>query len=131
MKKFSVLAIAFFAAISVFAQQIKLKDVVSYGYNARGVYGLKPCADGESYTCISDDGNQILRCSYKTGETLEVVADRSVARVVDAQGNTLNDVRARDLSLDSYTFSPDGKNLLIATDVEPIYRRSSRARYYI
>ena len=131
MKKFSALAIVFFATISVFAQQIKLEDVVSYGYYARGVYGLKPCADGESYTRISDDGNQILRCSYKTGETLEVVADRSVARVVDAQGNILNDVRARDLSLDSYTFSPDGKNLLIATDVEAIYRRSSRARYYI
>ena len=131
MKKFSTLAIAFLGIISVFAQQIKLEDVVRYGYYARGVYGLQPYADGESYTCISNDGNQILRCSYKTGETLEVLADRSVARVVDAQGNTLSNVQARDLSLDSYTFSPDGKNILIATDVEQIYRRSSRARYYI
>ncbi|MBR3442423.1 MAG: DPP IV N-terminal domain-containing protein [Bacteroidaceae bacterium] len=131
MKKFYALAIAFFAFFSAFAQQIKLEDVVNYAYYARSVRGLQPYADGVSYTRISDDGNQILRCSYKSGETLEVLADRTAARVVDAQGNTVSGVRAADLPLSSYTFSPDGKAILIATDVEAIYRRSSRARYYI
>lgn len=125
MKKFFVLAITFFATISAFSQQIQLEDIVRGRYYAQRVYGLMPQSDGESYTRLSDDGRKVLRCSYKNGETLEVLLDLDNARMEDGKTS------ARSLSFSSYILSPDGKYMLVATEVEPIYRRSSRARYYI
>lgn len=125
MKKFFALAITLYATFSAFAQQISLEDVVYGRYYARSVYGLMPQADGESYTRLSDDGRKVLRCSYKTGETLEVLLDADAARMDDGRTS------AAGIRFSDYEISPDGKYILVATDVEPIYRRSSRARYYI
>lgn len=106
-------------AIASAAQEISLNDVVNYRYYPRSVAGIRPMADGESYTRISEDRRQILRCSYKTGETLETLFDLSTAR-----GQKL-------VAFSSYIIAPDGKNLLIETDRQPIYRRSATAVYYI
>jgi len=119
MKKFFALAMFAFATISLFAQNISLDDVVYYRYMPRRISGLRPMADGESYSRISDDGTKILRCSYKTGEVTETLFDLATAR-----GKKLT-------SFSDYIISPDGKNILIGTNQQAIYRRSATATYYI
>ena len=119
MKKFFALALFAIATISLFAQNISLDDVVYYRYMPRRISGLRPMADGESYSKISDDGTKILRCSYKTGEVTETLLDLTTAR-----GKKLT-------RFSSYIISPDGKNILIGTNEQAIYRRSATATYYI
>ena len=119
MKKFFALALLAFTTISLFAQNISLDDVVYYRYMPRRISGLRPMADGESYSKISEDGTKILRCSYKTGEVTETLLDLTTAR-----GQKLT-------RFSSYIISPDGKNILIGTNEQAIYRRSATATYYI
>ncbi len=119
MKKLFVLALCLFTIFGVSAQDIALDDIVSGKYSQRGIRGIRPLADGESYAQISSDGRQILRCSFKTGETIEVLFDLSTAR-----GPKVNHISG-------YIMSPNEKNILIETDRTPIYRRSATATYYI
>lgn len=106
-------------AIVAFAQQITLDDVVDYKYSPASVRGVKPMADGESYSCVGEGGKSIEKRSFKTGETLEVLFDASTARGAS--------IRA----VEGYIISPDEKNILIETNRTRIYRRSATSTYYI
>ena len=75
--------------------------------------------DGEHYTQMNDEGTQITKYSFKTGEPVEVIFDVAKARECDFK------------HFDSYQFSPDGSKLLIATKTTPIYRRSYTAVHYL
>lgn len=105
------------AAVS--AQQITLDDVVNYKYYPKSVRGVKPMADGESYSCVSDNRQSIEKHSFKTGEVTEVLFDASEAR-----GATIR-------AVEGYIISPDEKNILIETNRQQIYRRSYTATHYI
>ena len=119
--KRSVLFVAslWMAAMTVFAQQITLDDVVNYKYAPKSVREVSPLADGESYACVSEDGKRIERCSFKTGEVTETLFDVETAR-----GGGVRYVGG-------YIMSPDEKNILIETNRTSIYRRSATATYYI
>ena len=101
------------------AQQITLEDITSYQYSPKRMREVRPLADGESYSCVSDDGQKIERRSFKTGEVVEVLFDASAAR-----GATVRTV-------EGYIMSPDEKNILIETNRTPIYRHSATSTYYI
>ena len=119
--KRSILFVAslWMAAMTVFAQQITLDDVVNYKYAPKSVREVSPLADGESYACVSEDGKRIERCSFKTGEVTETLFDVETAR-----GGGVRYVGG-------YIMSPDEKNILIETNRTSIYRRSATATYYI
>lgn len=106
-------------AIVAFAQQITLDDVVDYKYSPASVRGVKPMADGESYSCVGEGGKSIEKRSFKTGETLEVLFDASTARGASTR------------AVEGYIISPDEKNILIETNRTRIYRRSATSTYYI
>ena len=74
---------------------------------------------GSSYFMISDDGKRVERFDYKTGKTLSVVMDSENLRDCDVS------------SWDGFIVSPNEKLLLLYTNVEPIYRHSFKAEYYI
>ena len=98
---------------------LELNDVVSGRFRPENIYGIIPTPDGEFYTQMNSERTQIVKYSFRTGEQVEVLFD------VD---------KARDCTFkhfDSYQFSPDGRKLLIATDLKPVYRRSYTATYYI
>ena len=65
------------------------------------------------------EGTQIIKYSFKTGKQVEVLFDAATARECPFK------------TFDSYSFSPDGSKLLIATEQTPIYRRSYTAIHYI
>ncbi len=119
MKKLFILSCLLLSALAAAAQEISLDDVVNYRYYPRRIYGLEPLADGSAYSRISDDRRQIQRCSYQTGEVLETLFD-----LADVRGSRID-------GFSGYIIAPDGKNILIETKRNAIYRRSYTAEYYI
>ncbi len=88
-------------------------------FTTDAVRGATALPNSDSYLQPSNDGRQIIQYSFKTGKQEAVIFD-----VANTIGATID-------SFDSYTLSPDGTKMLIATDSEPIYRHSIRATYYI
>lgn len=101
------------------AGDLSMHDINGGAYAPKGIRNVVPMADGEHYTQLSDDGTQIVRYSYRTGEAVDVVFDVNTARECDLE------------SIDGYVFSPDGRRILIQTETKPIYRRSFTAVYYL
>lgn len=97
-----------------------LSDIVDGKFSARGIYGLRPTADGESYTQLSQGGRKIVQCSFRTGDETATLFD-----IAEAKGP----VSLK--RIDGYILSPDGRRILLQTQTEQIYRRSFRAQYYI
>ena len=123
MKKISILILLCLTALSVWAQgkqPLQLSEIVSGQFRPQNIYGVIPIpGDGAHYSQISPDRTQIIKYSFKTGQQVEVLFDARTARECPFQ------------TLDSYTFSPDGSKLLIATQTTPIYRRSYTAVHYL
>lgn len=65
------------------------------------------------------DSKQIVRYSFKTGKQTGVIFDADKARGAKVE------------AVDGYIMSPDGRNVLIQTRTERIYRHSFTAVYYI
>lgn len=83
------------------------------------VSGQRALPDGETYARISDDGERIESFFYKDGKPAKTLFDVKM---------TIGEKIGR---FDSYSLSPDGKRMLIATNSKSIYRRSFTADYYI
>ena len=75
--------------------------------------------DGETYAQISEDGQRIVTCSFRTGQQTGVIFDAA-----KASGAEIEEV-------EGYIMSPDGSQILIQTATKSIYRRSFTATYYI
>ena len=84
-------------------------------FEQKTVSGVRSLSDGERYTTMSD--GRVLCFSYPTGEPAGVLFDASAAE-------------PRIESTD-YVLSADERRLLLTTDVEPIYRHSFTAEYWI
>jgi dipeptidyl-peptidase-4 len=106
--------------IAVWAQQkITLEDLILKNtFRQETVYGLKSMNDGLHYTTL-EDGNKVVKYSYKNGEKVSVLFDLSKIE------------NALIKNFLSYEFSDDETKLLLTTDREPIYRRSYTAMYYV
>ncbi len=99
--------------------QIDLEQIWKSGtYRSKGIEAFRSTQDGTHYTLLTKcgEGQCIVKYAYASGEA------------VDTLLNT-EDVD-EGLRFSSYEFSPNEKKLLLATDEEPIYRRSSKANYY-
>lgn len=119
-------AIALVAMCSTLgAQDLTLEDVWKNGtYRQKSVYGLRSMADGLNYTVIESDrgGKTINKYEYETGEKKgQILAE-----------NTLRDLTGDpEASIDGYRFSSDERFLVVSSDVERIYRHSTKEKYYI
>ena len=100
-------------------KDVDLKTSMSGVFYASQLYGVRPLKDGESYARISDNRQQIVRYSFKTGEQVGVLCDLTTARGADIK------------HLDGYILSPDESRILIQTQTKSIYRHSKTAEYYI
>ena len=97
-----------------------LNDIVDGRFSAKGIYGVRPATDGNSYTQLVNAGRKIVRSSFKTGEPTQTLFD-----VSEARGNTTLE------RIDGYILSPDETTILLQTNTRSIYRRSFTADYYI
>ena len=99
--------------------QISIKQITNGSFASETMHGIDVIAGTDQYARISDDGKQVLQCSFKTGQTTAVLFDAN-----NTMGQKIDKV-------EGYILSPDGKRMLIQTQTEPIYRRSFKATYYI
>ena len=83
------------------------------------VSGLASSNDGLNYTTLENQGQQIVKYNYKTGEKVGIILD-----LQSLKNDTLK-------SVSSYTFSNDETKVLLMTDRKPIYRRSFTAVYFV
>ena len=108
------------AAVAQGKNPLALKDIVNGQFRPENIYGVIPIpGDGEHYSQMNAQGTQIIKYSFKTGKQVEVLFDTQTARECNFD------------RFDSYTFSPDGSKLLIATQTTPIYRHSYTAVHYL
>lgn len=118
LKKVTLCLLALGLGLGVQAQngskQISLDEVTSGRFYARGAgYGMRSMADGQHYTSISEGGDALLRYSFATGKLVDTLFSCKTAQDCEF---------AR---FDDYQISDSGHHILIHTDQQSIYRRST------
>ena len=114
---------------AIYAQQKQkptLEDVIQKGlFSQRGVYGINWMKDGKFYTSLEYDRNadatKVVKYDITTGE--------AVATLVD--GSQLKGASGKPLMFSDYSLSADENMVLLTTESEQIYRRSSKANFYL
>ena len=121
MNKLFVMCVTMLLATShaMADNKITLKDVTGKTFTPKYITGVDPIKGTDLYASISNDGKQIIEYAFKTGNQTRVLFD-----IANTHGESIK-------QLDGYTFSPDGKRMLIQTNTHKIYRRSFTADYYI
>ncbi|MFN3380110.1 MAG: S9 family peptidase [Runella zeae] len=89
-------------------------------FTPRTVSGVNWMKAGGFYT--TQQGGKIIKYSIATGEAVETLFDQTTARV---EGSN------QTIQFEAYELSGDERKLLLATNIERIYRRSFKADFYI
>ena len=106
---------------SVTGQQkdITLEEIWSGGFRTQGLEELRSLKNGKQYAVLNynrrSSASTVDVYDYKTGEKVKTVVSS-------------NQVEGATYFL-TYSFSEDESKLLLATDLEQIYRRSSLGTY--
>lgn len=98
---------------------LQVEDVTSgkfYAYTAGR--GMRSTSDGKYYTLMDDKHTAILRYSFQTGQLIDTLF--SVAKARECEFKTFDD----------YILEPKGNHILIITDQEAVYRRSSKGNAF-
>ena len=106
--------------VSFGQKQITLEDVWKKGtFASKNVADFEFRKDGRHYTKL--DLNEIKQYDITTG-----LADATLLR-----GQEVKLGSDYDKSIDAYSFSEDESKILFSNATEQIYRRSSRANFYV
>ena len=116
---FSALLLLTVGPFAMAGGKLELRDIASGEFRPESVGGVQALADGETYSQLSDDGQRIVKYSFKTGKEVGVLFDAATAKGAQLQ------------RVEGYLVSPDGQRLLIQTGTQAVYRRSFTASYYI
>lgn len=110
------------AAMPVVAQQkINLEELWSGGYRTKQMDDLQAMKNSNQYT--------VLNANWNAGTAQVDLYDFAT---LDKVGTLVDSKNHRELQgIDSYTFSPDEKKMLLATNSDQIYRHSFTADFYI
>jgi len=115
-----LLSISFSLTAQVDAKKITVEDIWErYEFVPRSVPGFNFQNDGKHYTRLSE--NKIQQYDFTTGDFTKDIFDPA-----DVSGN-----KEFNGKIDAYTFSKDENKILIKTETEAIYRRSTRANFYV
>ena len=104
-------------------KMIDLKDIwKNYTFSSETVRGVRSMNDGKNYTVLErgKSGVNLVQYNYKTG--------KKAATLINAEDLVFN---SKPLRMQSYEFSSDEKKVLIGTEIEAIYRRSSKANFFV
>ncbi len=123
--KFPTILVAFVLAASsvLTAQQkkVSLEEIWSGTFREQRLQSLQSLKNGKEYVVLNRDretGNTSIDVySYKTGDKT-----RTLLNSADLDGIS---------SFDDFKFSKDEDKILLSTEVEPIFRRSSREVFYV
>ena len=115
--RFFLLALTIVSFSTLGAQKaISLEEIwKKYTFSPRNVPGFSFQNDGRHYTRL--DRNKIVQQDITTGVTTATILDPATL--------------STNVQIDEYQFSADESKILLATGVEPIYRHSTRANFYV
>jgi len=121
MRKILFIFFLCFSSIACFSQskEITLEDIwQNYNFYPKSYRGLNSMNDGEFYTQIKngEKGQEIIKYSFKNG--------KRVVRLFKS-----SDFKIK--RINSYSLSNDDRLMLLATEIESIYRYSKKAIYYV
>jgi len=124
-----ILFIALSSGLS-FAQdkeKLTLEDIYQNNvFRINSIRGLKWMKDGNYYTSLAKNTKSnfqdILKYSTRTGEVIDTIIHGK--KLIPVDENT-------PISIRSYQFSKDESKILISTEVDRIYRRSTKAINYV
>ncbi len=103
----------------VSTKEISVEDIwQNYTFYPKSVPGFNFQQDGKHYTLLEKD--QVRQYDLTTGKFTKTLFNGSEVKADGFEG-----------SFSSYTFSEDEKNILITTNSEAIYRRSSKANFFV
>ncbi len=126
----AVLSVSVLCALPATAQekkQLSLEEIFDdQVFTQYRINGIRWMADGRHYTSVVPDEveyyEHILRYDITTGEVVDTLVNG--AKLVPEDEPLA-------LRYNDYQLSKDEQKVLFATEMEPIYRRSTRAYYYI
>ncbi|QDA59952.1 S9 family peptidase [Hymenobacter jejuensis] len=102
-------------------QAITLEDIwAKPTFQERSVPGFNWMRDGRFYSSL--DNGSLVQHDVATGQPVQTLVARDAMQVTGS--NQL-------IEAEDYAFNADEKKILFSTDTEPIYRRSSRAYYFV
>lgn len=102
-------------------QQISLQDIWSKRtFSPEMVYGVNPLSDGKTYAILDDDALNVY--DFTSGELVKTWVDLK---------NLIPEGATEPIKFYSYELSPDEQKMLIPTDIEAIYRHSSKATFFV
>ena len=108
-------------ALQAQKKQITLEDIWGGTFRTEGLEALRSTKDGQHYTVLNQDRDRqvaaIDKYDYRTRQQVGTLLRTDPARGIPY--------------FTGYTFSEDENKVLIATQVEPIYRRSRLGVYYV
>ena len=107
------------------ARQLLQRTVFSPDFRPKNFRGGEWFGDGDSYLALepaaSGQGTDIVRYKTATGERdMFIPASRLIP--TGAKGP---------LDIDDYHFSPDGKQLLVFTNSQKVWRQNTRGDYWV
>lgn len=120
-KSLAVLLMMLLFGGNTFAQDkkaVSLEDVFKTNtFAQKSVYGINWMKDGQYYSSLQRglSGPRVVKINVATGEETAVLID----------GGKLG------INFSSYSFNPEETKALIASEVESIYRRSSKGVYHV
>lgn len=118
-----ILLLSTFSAISQSLKTVSLDDIWGRNqgvFSQRTVEAVNWMKTGGFYTTL--DGGKIVKFTITTGAPVETLFD---ARQATVSGS------GQKVTVDGYQLSADERKMLITTQEEPIYRRSSKAEFYV
>lgn len=118
---FLIVVMGFFISAHTQQKQISVEQIYSGEFGTEGLQALRSMENGKQYTILNNNRfsgeSSIDKYDYTTLQKVETI------------------VSSRDLesiqNFSSYTFSEDESKVLLATEVEPIFRRSTLGVYYV
>ncbi|NNE77007.1 MAG: S9 family peptidase, partial [Pricia sp.] len=124
MRKYFIIALlSFVAAPLIFSQtkQVTVEEVYADAFKTKGLDELISLNNGKQYTVLNidevDSTSSIDKYDYDTLEKVETIVD----------SKNLSQIH----QFTSYEFSKDESKLLLATEVESIFRRSTLGVFYV
>lgn len=106
-------------------KQITNEDIFVKGtFRQENVYGMNWLKSGEHYAAYGSgvEGNQLFRYEIKTGKKLDMIFD---------EDELVPEGQSKPIKTAGFFFSPDESKILFTTEVEYIYRYSTREFCYV
>ena len=127
-----VMVLLMLSSMGAQAQQGKrlfsLKEITNWHFSPRGAGGsFRSMVGGRYYKTLTDAHTAIVQYEFATGREVGTLFDLSqlASRTISKNGDFKTPEK-----IDDYQISPCGHHILIMTERERIYRRSSRSTTY-